>query len=352
MKLRSVEEILPETKVILKLDLDVPMMEGMVRDNARLSKSIPTIRLLMDKKCKIVIVGKLGRPTYAKATAGKPDGYDPKLSLRPVYLELMTLLEPNGENMIESIFVEDVGNFEKLDMAISKNQIVFLENLRFWKGEENNDSDFLKNLVEICQFFVNDALAVSHRRERSNMLYKEMPGFYGLAFIEEVNKIMKVVEEKTSPLTIILGGAKEDKLDHIAEILKIADNILIGGKLPLLVNSEQLTVNSGKIKIAKLREDTFDLSEEDIEEFKKVISESKMIVWAGAMGWFEKEDCKKGTEEIAVAVAESNAYKIIAGGDTTASIENLGMKDKIDLIASGGGMMLELLTKGKLVAWE
>ncbi|MBI2464553.1 phosphoglycerate kinase [Candidatus Shapirobacteria bacterium] len=343
MKLRSVEEILPETKVILKLDLDVPMNDGDISDNYRLVKSIPTIKLLLAKKCQVSIVGKLGRP----------EGHDPKYSMRPVYVELMSLLEPNGENLIESIFVEDVGNFEKLDMAMATNQIVFLENLRFWKGEEANDSDFLKNLVEICQFFVNDALAVSHRKERSNMLYKSLPGFYGLAFISEVEKILKVVDDPSHPLTIVLGGAKADKLSHLPELLKIADHVLIGGKLPLLINnSEELIVKSEKIKVAKLREDGFDLSKEDIAQFKEIIGQSKMVVWAGAMGWFEKDDCKEGTKEIAMAVASSPGYKVLAGGDTTASVESLGMKEQIDLIASGGGMMLELLTKGSLPAWE
>lgn len=343
MKLRSVEEILPETKVILKLDLDVPMNEGVVTDNYRLVKSIPTIKLLLEKKCQIAIIGKLGRP----------EGHDPKLSMRPVYVELMSLLEPNGENMIESVFVDEVGNFELLDKALAQNQIVFLENLRYWKGEENNDSDFLKALTEICQFFVNDALAVSHRRERSNMLYKVLPGFYGLAFVDEVTKIMKVVEEPARPLTVVLGGAKTDKLSHLKEIVKIADRILIGGKLPKLRGEiEEEVVNNEKITWANLREDGMDLSSEDIETFKKTISESKMIVWAGAMGWFEKEDCKRGTEEIAKAIATSNSYKVLAGGDTGASVESLNLKDKIDLVASGGGMMLELLTKGTLPAWE
>lgn len=335
MNLKSARELIPETRVILRMDLDVA--EG---DNSRLEKSIPTIKLLLEKKCRIVIIGHRGRP----------EGKEEEYSLRSVYLDLMSMLEPSGENLIESVFIDDVGNQEKIDQALVTNQIVFLENLRFWKGEENNDQDFLKGLVEITQFYVNDAISVAHRKHRSIMLYKDLPGFYGLAFIEEVAKIFKVIEDPKRPLTVILGGAKEDKLKYLEELEKMADNILIGGKLPLLVESQKS--ERLKVMVAKLREDKFDLSDEDIENFKKIIAESGMIVWAGAMGWFEKTDCQKGTLEIAKAVAQSPAYKIIAGGDTGASIKNLGLSDKIDLVASGGGVMLELLAKGRLPAWE
>ena len=340
MKLRSVNEILPETRVILKLDLDLPMADGVVTDNSRLLKSLPTIRLLLEKKCRLAIIGKLGRP----------DGHDPELSLRPVYLELMSLLEPGEENLIDSIFVEDISNLEKLDTALVNNQIIFLENLRYWKGEENNDPDFLRPLVEVCQFFVNDALAVSHRHERSNLLYKNLPGFYGLAFIDEVEKILQVVQNPIGPITVILGGAKEDKLNYLPELEKIADHILIGGKLPQLISNQNL--NPQKVIVAKLRADGLDLSEADITNFGNIIQNSKIIIWAGAMGFFEKENCQEGTRAIAIAVANSQAYKIIAGGDTGASIKDLGLENKIDLIASGGGVMLELLTRGTLPAWN
>ncbi|MBP6989447.1 phosphoglycerate kinase [Candidatus Shapirobacteria bacterium] len=341
MKLRSVNEVLPETRVILKLDLDVPMSDGTVTDNSRLVKSLPTIKLLLEKKCRLAIIGKLGRP----------EGHDPELSLRPVYLELMSLLEPGEENLIDSVFVEDISNLEKLDTALVNNQIIFLENLRFWKGEENNDPDFLRPLVEVNQFFVNDALAVSHRYERSNLLYKNLPGFYGLAFIDEVEKILKVVNNPLRPITVILGGVKEDKLSYLPELEKIADHVLIGGKLPQLISNDQ-NYNSEKVFIAKLRADALDLSDDDIAKFSEIIRNSKTIIWAGAMGFFEKEDCRLGTQAIATAVANSQAYKIIAGGDTGASIKNLGLESKIDLIASGGGVMLELLTKGSLPAWN
>jgi len=343
MNLRSVTEILPETRVILKLDLDVPMENGAITDTGRLVKSIPTIKLLLEKKCRLAIVGKLGRP----------DGHDPKLSLRPVYLELMSLLEPGGENMIESVFIDDFGNREQLDLALAANNIVFLENLRYWKGEESNDPDFLKNLVEVCQFFVNDALAVSHRKERSNMLYKTLPGFYGLSFIEEVNKIEELVKNPHRPLTIILGGAKKDKLDYLEGLVNLADRILIGGKLPTIMSNDQFLISNEKIKMAELREDKLDLSDKDIESFVATINSSKTIIWAGAMGFFEDDNSKKGTVEIARALVNSQAaYKVIAGGDTSAAVRELGLEGKIDYVSSGGGVMLEFLTKRKLAAFN
>lgn len=333
MNLRSVSEILPDTRVILRMDTDVA--EG---DISRLEKSIPTIKLLLEKQCKIAIIGHKGRP----------QDKDESLSLKSVYLDLMMMLEPNGENMIESVFIDDVGNREKLDLALAANNIVFLENLRFWKGEESNDPDFLKNLVEVCQFYVNDAFAVAHRKHRSIMLHKNLPAFYGLSFVEEAEKINKAVTDPQRPLVVILGGAKEDKLKYLPELENKADKILIGGKL----GSYGIPVTSEKVLVAGLREDGFDLSDEDISKFREIIKSAKTIIWAGAMGWFENENARKGTEEIAKAVAENEGYKIVAGGDTGASIKNLGLSNKIDFVCSGGGVMLEMLIKGNLPAWE
>jgi len=340
MNLRSVEEVLPNTRVILRMDLDVA--EG---DNSRLIKSIPTIKLLLEKNCKIAIIGHKGRPS----------GADPSLSLKSVYLDLMSMIEP-----VESIFIEEINNQERLDLSLVKNQIIFLENLRFWPGESADakamadegkfDGGYLKSLVEITNFYVDDAFAVAHRPSPSMMLYKIMPGFYGLNFIEEIEKINKVIENPQRPMTIILGGAKEDKLKNLDKLTEVADKVLIGGKLPMINDKYQMT--NDKVMMAKLREDKTDLSDEDIEKFTEIINNSKTIVWAGAMGWFEKEDSKKGTVEIAKAVANSSAYKIIAGGDTGASIRQIGMMDKIDLECSGGGVMLELLAGKSLPAVE
>jgi len=338
INLSPVLEIDPNLRVLLRMDTDLPIEDGQILDNGRLVKTIPTIRLLLEKNCKVMILGHRGRPEGKNV---------PELSLKPVYLELMDLLENEGQNMIESVFVEDLTDSEKVKQALEINQIVFLENLRFHTGEEANDPPFLKSLVDLCTVFVNDAFAVAHRKCASIMLHKIMPTFYGISFVEEAEKIVKLLDSE-KPLTIILGGAKKDKLDYLPELVELADYVLVGGKLPKLIDKPQ----TSKVVIAKLREDGLDLSDEDIEKFREIINSSITVVWAGAMGKYEDNNCKKGTEEIARMIANNQGYKVIAGGDTSASVVNLGLKEKIDFICSGGGVMLEFLTKKTLPAWE
>lgn len=337
-ELNSVKNIGEDKVVILRIDADLPMNNGEILDNSRLLKSIGTIKLLLARRNKIVIVGHLGRP----------DGVDEKLSLRSVYLELIDILEKECDgDCVSNIFVDNIKDLEKLKRAIAENEIVFGENLRFYKEEEKGETGLFSELKKVASVFVNDAFAVAHRKAASIMLCKEMETYYGLSFVEEVEKINEILEKKEKPVVIILGGAKEDKLKYLDEMGKMADWILVGGKLPKLIKKE-----NEKILVAKLREDGLDLSDEDIEKFREKIDEAKIIVWSGAMGFYEDKNCQKGTEEIAKAVAENSGYKIIAGGDTAASISNLGLKDKIDFVCSGGGVMLEFLIKGTLPAWE
>jgi phosphoglycerate kinase len=343
--LKSVEQTGSNLNVILRMDTDLPIEDGKILDNSRILKSIPTIKLLLKKGNKVVVVGHRGRP----------QGKDDDLSLRVVYAELMTLLERDGENVVENIFIEDIKNESEIKQALENNQLVFVENLRFWPEEEKGDTSLFKTLKKYCTVYVNDAFAVAHRRNASVMLFKELMVFYGLSFIEETNKICQIIEHTNRPLTIILGGAKEDKLNYLTGLLEKTDYVLIGGKLPKLIN-DQFPISNDQIKnkiiVAELNEEGLDLSEKDIEKFKEIINKSKMVIWAGAMGLYEKENYQEGTEEIAKAVAKNNGYKIIAGGDTGASIANLGLRNKINFVCSGGGVMLEFLAKGTLPAWE
>ncbi len=341
--LRSVEEINQNTNVILRIDTDLPLDEGNILDNSRLKKSIPTIRYLLEKNCKIAIVGHLGRPS----------GFDDKLSLKPIYLELMQLLEIEGQDTLASVFVDDIKNEEKLSMAIENNQIIFVENIRFWDEEEKGETNLFEVLKKYMSAYVNDAFAVAHRNSASIIIHREMETYYGLSFMEEVEKISLILDNKERPLTVILGGAKEDKLKYLTELEKIADNVLVGGKLPkLMIQDSRFKIQEEKVKVAKLKDDGLDLSEEDIDKFIEIINSSKTIIWSGAMGFYESLNSRNGTEKIAMAVANTEAKKIIAGGDTGASIKNLGLKDKIDFVCSGGGVMLEMLVKEDLPAWS
>lgn len=362
MNLKTVDEVPEGTKLVLRLDTDLPIEDGQILDNSRLTKSLPTIKELLNKKCRMVVVGYLGRPAFVPTdigtTAGKPAGFNESLSLKPVYMELMSLLESDGQDWVNSVFVDNVEDTTLIDQSLANNEIVFLENARFWPGEEENDPNFLQNLTQLCACFVMDAFAAAHRNEMSVTMHRRMPGFYGYSFIEEVEKIKKILDNPQKPITVILGGAKEDKLDYIDGLLKIADNVLVGGKLAQLIQnpspaSRDLPLTGeAKIVIARLREDKLDLSDEDINKFREIIGKSKTVIWVGAMGKYEEEKSRKGTEEIAKAVAESMAYKVIAGGDTGAAVRELGLENRVDFISSGGGAMLTLLTKGSLPAWE
>lgn len=343
-KLNSVENINENNVVILRMDTDLPMFEGKILDNSRLIKSIPTIKLLLERKNKVVIVGHLGRPKNGDKT----------LTLRPVYLELVSLLETDcGGDCVRNMFVDDIKDEESVKNAIKDNEIIFGENLRFYDEEEKGETSLFSTLKKYCSIYIDDAFAVAHRPAASIVLHREMETYYGLSFVKEAEKINQILEEEKKPIIVVLGGAKEDKLKNIERLSKMADYVLVGGKLPLLRQEAGLMdLKNDKIIWAELRDDKLDLSDNDIKKFKEIIQKSKTIVWAGAMGFYEKEDCRKGTKEVARAIANASAYKIIAGGDTAASIGDLGLSDKIDFVCSGGGVMLEMLVKKDLPAWN
>jgi 3-phosphoglycerate kinase len=343
INLRSVDEVLENTRVVMRMDLDMPKDGDVITDWSRVEKSLPTIRTLLSKNCHILIVGTWGRP------GGKEV---PELSLREVYLELVSMLNTT-EVETKSVFVADVFDTQLIDTSLADNQIVFMENLGFWPGEDANDPLFLENIAEICQFFVNDSFAKAHRKSASVMLREKLPVFYGYSFIEEARALEALVENTQRPLTVVLGGAKKDKLDYLPNLLEMADNVLVGGALPKVISMEGLEPLVGtKLIVAKLRDDGLDLDDDTIEKFSQIIGQSKTVVWAGSMGFYENPEARAGTEAIARAVSEVEGYTVVAGGDTGASLIDLGVEGKIDFFCSGGGVMLEYLTNRTLPAWE
>lgn len=341
--LPTADQVDDNQKVVLSLDLDLPFLDGQILDNSRLIKSMPTIRVLLEKGCRLIIIGHRGRPMVDNLEDRE------ELSLKPVYVELMSLLE-EGEDSVSSVFVEETTNRDIIFQALEDNQIVFLENLRFWREENEGKVDFLGHLVEIGSVFVNDALAVAHRESASVLLAKMMPTFYGMAFAREVEKMSQILLEPKKPLLIILGGVKEDKLDQLPILASKADRILIGGKLPTY--KEKYT-NLSNVVWGQLDESGMDIGKLTIDRFISEIEMAGTILLVGAMGKFEDAKHKEGSQLITEAVARSEAVKMAAGGDTKAGILEMGLVDRFDYICSGGGVALEFLARdGKLPAWD
>jgi phosphoglycerate kinase len=222
-----------------------------------------------------------------------------------------------------------------------------LENLRFWPEEEANDENFARKLAGLADVYVNEAFAASHRKHASIVgIPQYLPSAFGFHFLEEVEVLDKVRSNPARPATLILGGAKEDKLDRIKEFSAWADQVLIGGKLPKFIRS------FGKVVVAQLTGNGKDISPESAEEFKKIISLSKTVVWAGPMGVYEEGENAHGTREVAQAVVDSGAYSVVGGGDTEAALSKLGFNGKMSYISTGGGAMLEFLANGILPGIE
>lgn len=352
MKLPTIDQIENGKVVILRLDLDLPISDGKIWDNSRLIKSIPTIRLLLGKNSKLIIIGHCGRPTFTEGDDGMAileTEVKEKLSLKPIYVELMSLLE-DGEDSIASIFVDDVTNKALIEDALEENQVVFLENLRFYRQETEGDVNFLKHLSEIGDVFVNDALAVAHRKSASVLLYQLMKTYYGLGFAEEIEKMGDLLLNPKRPMILVLGGAKEDKLDSLDILANQVDKILVGGMLPVFYEKYK---NLSNVIWANLDESGMDITQESVQIFIDEIQKAGTVLLAGTMGKYEEIEHRNGSLSVAQAIVNSQAIKVGAGGDTKASLTTMGLDGRFDYICSGGGVALDFLAKGgRLPAWE
>ena len=290
-------------KILLRLDLDVPVENGEINDDSRLESSLETIDYLLQKAQEIIILGHLGRP------AGKDEKYSLKI--------VADWFSKNFEWETKEIKIEDFDGFQVAE------KIVLLENLRFFKEEEENNEDFAKKLASCADLYVNDAFAVSHRAHASvSSITQFLPSYAGLRLQKEVEELSKILNDPVRPLTIIIGGAKiETKLLLVEKMHHLADYVLVGGEIAehtrelAKVAHEKLAGKKSILFVADLTSDKEDISEVSIQNFIQVINSSKTIVWNGPMGEFEK--CfDLGTREIAKAVANANVYTIVGGGET------------------------------------
>ncbi|MFB6076146.1 MAG: phosphoglycerate kinase [Candidatus Aenigmatarchaeota archaeon] len=363
-------------KVLIRVDFDTPLDEkGRIIDDNRIRICIPTIKYILEKNPEqVILMWKLGRP----------ENREERLKTDKGAKKAGELLDKN---------VAKIDNWG--ENGLPKDKIIALENLRFNKKEQGNKSkrdQFGKELASLGDIYINDAFAMAHRKDASVYnIVKYMQGGIGLNFEKEIKNIRKITEEPERPFTIILGGAKSDKIDSIDNLVGKADNILIGGILAntflkksgyeigkssyfheKLAHVKELMkdykekiiipkdvsiisgnkVNNVHVENISVEDEIFDIGKGTIKKYKEIVDKSNSIYWAGPLGMFEDKRFEDGTKEIARELASLNEKILIGGGDTSSALKKFGFNEKMTYVSSGGGASLRMIEGTKLPVFE
>jgi len=389
-KIKNLKKIdVKNKRVLVRVDFDVPIdEEGTIVDNSRIKGCLSTIEYLIKQKTKVILISHLGRPAYAEASTGKPAGKDKKLSLKPIAEELGRLLNQ------EILFSTDVCG-KRVEDRVKKmklGEILLLENIRFWKEEEENSLEFAEKIAKLGDIYINEAFAVSHREHASVVgVPKLLPSAMGFLLEKEIQELNKILKNPEKPLVAIIGGAKmETKIKVINKFLKIADKVLIGGALANTVFvSQGIGMGESKIdkesfgEIKKINlenpklflpidlgiwdgkevlykdvmslqwfEKALDIGPKTIHLFNDIILKSKTVVWNGPLGLTAQKPFDVASKELIEAIDKSGAYAIVGGGDTNAFINENNKEKVFDWMSAGGGAMLDYLSEGTLPGIE
>lgn len=351
--MRIIQEVenLEGTKVLLRVDFNVAVENGKAKESFKIAAVKGTVDYLLKKNAKIALVSHLGRPAAVKTLAGKPEGkYSLEFSLEQLKKDAGNILG------IKINFISDcIGEKVKDGLDnLKSGEVLLLENVRFYAGEESNDSGFSEKLAENFDIFVNDAFSVSHRDQASvTGVAKILPSYAGLWFQKEIENLDKVKENPATPAVAIVGGAKiETKLPLIKKSEEFYDYILVGGKIANEAMDQKIQFSSKVILPLDLAQGRLDIGPKTIEKFKEIISLAKTIVWNGPMGKFEEKPYDIGTKEILETVIKSGAFTLMGGGESAQILEENNAMDKISFVSTGGGAMLEYLSGNKLPGIE
>jgi phosphoglycerate kinase len=361
-------------RILIREDFNVPMKNGKITSDLRIRAAIPTIKQALKAGGKVMLMSHLGRPSE-----GHPDE---SFSLAPVAEALAKLLKMDVPLITRWTDGVNMGDA----------QVVLLENVRFQHGETDNNVELSKKMAAICDVFVMDAFATSHRAESSTcgVIKYAKQACAGPLLLSELDALSKVLDKPVHPVLAIVGGSKvSTKLALLNSLVQKVDQIIIGGGIAntflaaegytvgkslyepdLIDEAERLTLEAkargaeipmpidvvvaermsedaeSYVRLVSQIDDTekvFDMGPDTIKQFVSMIKKAKTILWNGPIGAFEIEEFASGTQAVAKAIAESKAFKVAGGGDTLAAIEKYGIADKIDYISTGGGAFLTVL---------
>lgn len=370
-------------KVLLRVDFNVPLKDGVIEDDNRIVEALPTINYLLEKGAKLIIVSHLGRP----------DGQvKPEYSLKPTAERLSQLINKNVILSTEVIGEQTT----KLANELQAGQVLMLENLRYLPDEEENTPEFCEALSKLADIYVNDAFGTAHRKHASTFgVAKLLPNAIGFLIEKELDMILGNIENPTRPFTAILGGAKvSDKIKIVDSLLNKVNNLIVGGAMAYtflkaqgveignsLVEEDMIEVAKQFLDKAKkeqvniflpvdhivtdnvknptvvknTKSDSIekglmgaDIGKRTRKLFAKVIKESQTVIWNGPMGVFEEKTFEKGTRHIAKTLSKQKITSIVGGGDSASAVINFGYAKGITHISTGGGASLKLF-EGKML---
>ena len=345
-------------RVFIRADLNVPVKDGKVTSDARIRASLPTIELALKQGAKVMVTSHLGRPTEGE--------YNEEFSLLPV----VNYLKDKLSNPVR--LVKDY--LDGVDVA--EGELVVLENVRFNKGEKKDDETLSKKYAALCDVFVMDAFGTAHRAQASTHGIGKFADVAcaGPLLAAELDALGKALKEPARPMVAIVGGSKvSTKLTVLDSLSKIADQLIVGGgiantfiaaqghdvlttcNIPVPSDvrvatefSETAPATLKSVNDVKADEQILDIGDASAQELAEILKNAKTILWNGPVGVFEFPNFRKGTEIVANAIADSEAFSIAGGGDTLAAIDLFGIADKISYISTGGGAFLEFV-EGKVL---